>query len=624
MAQDSGPFADVPADHWAYQSVDTLQKAGIVIGYPDGTYGGKRAMTRYEFATAIARLLPLIGGGGNAASKDDLAALRSDLEKKLMANSDAIDALRKMVDAFGPELQRLGQDVAAVKSRLDALEARVAVLEEEQRRVKINGVLNFIGMGEDVTTGPAGAFFDKNGYGSATFTKRVLSNTDVYHDFVLSIRGKVSDTATANVKLDFGNYLSAIGNTAFGGTVAGAGAGVGGPGGTPIGALSAANQATTIWEANLQTPVSLGPLGGANLVVGRFGNQWTKYTLRQTDADVYTWLDQTDSGNITTDGVKADFKLGGAGISAFAGQFKAVPFSQPYIGPGAVGAAVATLPAGLLPTNANNPALQGAGIRATFGALRSGVLGLNVEQFATPTGASPVRARAYGVTSVYGADYNGAIPFFGKNGLILDLNWTDSATASTSNSFNGVDKDWRFQATDDQVGFALGALSVKGGYQYVGPYFAAPGYWGKVGSWTNPSNVRGGVVSAKYVFSPKMSVNAEYQAYEAAYNATASPLQGGDKLDHYQVGLAYGLTSNYNVDLGYEQAIYKLNTNAGTGIVGGKPTQTFLTIGVGHPLNKNTNVKVLYQNIQYKDKGTGFLGADTTGNVLVGQVQTGF
>jgi len=42
----SGPFADVPADHWAYQSVDTLQKAGIVIGYPDGTYGGKRAMTR--------------------------------------------------------------------------------------------------------------------------------------------------------------------------------------------------------------------------------------------------------------------------------------------------------------------------------------------------------------------------------------------------------------------------------------------------------------------------------------------------------------------------------------------------------------------------------------------------
>ena len=53
----SGPFADVPTDHWAYASVDTLQKAGIVIGYPDGTYGGRRPMTRYEFAVAIARLL---------------------------------------------------------------------------------------------------------------------------------------------------------------------------------------------------------------------------------------------------------------------------------------------------------------------------------------------------------------------------------------------------------------------------------------------------------------------------------------------------------------------------------------------------------------------------------------
>ena len=56
----SGPFADVPTDHWAYTSVEKLRDAGIVIGYPDMTYGGKRAMTRYEFAVAIARLLALI------------------------------------------------------------------------------------------------------------------------------------------------------------------------------------------------------------------------------------------------------------------------------------------------------------------------------------------------------------------------------------------------------------------------------------------------------------------------------------------------------------------------------------------------------------------------------------
>ncbi|MDQ2732893.1 MAG: S-layer homology domain-containing protein, partial [Armatimonadota bacterium] len=51
------PFPDVPADHWAAQAVKVLQNRGIVIGYPDGTYGGPRAMTRYEFAMAISRLI---------------------------------------------------------------------------------------------------------------------------------------------------------------------------------------------------------------------------------------------------------------------------------------------------------------------------------------------------------------------------------------------------------------------------------------------------------------------------------------------------------------------------------------------------------------------------------------
>ena len=72
----AGPFADVPADHWAYAAVKTLQDAKIVIGYPDGTYGGRRPMTRYEFAdghrppaaAAAART-----DTDSFATKDDLA-----------------------------------------------------------------------------------------------------------------------------------------------------------------------------------------------------------------------------------------------------------------------------------------------------------------------------------------------------------------------------------------------------------------------------------------------------------------------------------------------------------------------------------------------------------------------
>jgi hypothetical protein len=152
----NNPSNVVPLDHWAYQAVDTLQKAGIVIGYPDGTYGGRRAMTRYEFAVAIARLLPLINA--NAASKSDLSALQQEEDAKIEQNQQALDALKSLVDEFQPELQQLGQDVAAVKSRLDALEARLAAVEDEQRRVKINGNVNFIARGyvntSTLDTGP--------------------------------------------------------------------------------------------------------------------------------------------------------------------------------------------------------------------------------------------------------------------------------------------------------------------------------------------------------------------------------------------------------------------------------------------------------------------------------------
>jgi hypothetical protein len=51
------PAETVPFDHWAYDAVQKLVDQGIIIGYPDGTFRGNRAMTRYEFAMAISRML---------------------------------------------------------------------------------------------------------------------------------------------------------------------------------------------------------------------------------------------------------------------------------------------------------------------------------------------------------------------------------------------------------------------------------------------------------------------------------------------------------------------------------------------------------------------------------------
>ena len=50
-------FPDVPSNHWAYEAVSDLSRRGLVEGYPDGTFGGDRLLTRYEFAEIVYRAL---------------------------------------------------------------------------------------------------------------------------------------------------------------------------------------------------------------------------------------------------------------------------------------------------------------------------------------------------------------------------------------------------------------------------------------------------------------------------------------------------------------------------------------------------------------------------------------
>ena len=50
-------FPDVPSNHWAYEAVSDLSRRGLVEGYPDGTFGGDRMMTRYEFAQIVYRVI---------------------------------------------------------------------------------------------------------------------------------------------------------------------------------------------------------------------------------------------------------------------------------------------------------------------------------------------------------------------------------------------------------------------------------------------------------------------------------------------------------------------------------------------------------------------------------------
>ena len=68
----ANPFSDVPAGHWAYDAVNKLAAEGVAEGYPDGTYGGDRLMTRYEMAQIVAKAM------AKGANVDRLAAEFAD------------------------------------------------------------------------------------------------------------------------------------------------------------------------------------------------------------------------------------------------------------------------------------------------------------------------------------------------------------------------------------------------------------------------------------------------------------------------------------------------------------------------------------------------------------------
>lgn len=77
----ASPFADVPADHWAYDAVAQLAEDGILEGYGDKSFRGNRQITRYEMAQMVARARAKNSSGEDKVLVDKLTAeFRAELE----------------------------------------------------------------------------------------------------------------------------------------------------------------------------------------------------------------------------------------------------------------------------------------------------------------------------------------------------------------------------------------------------------------------------------------------------------------------------------------------------------------------------------------------------------------
>ena len=86
----ANPFSDVPAGHWAYDSVAKLAAAGVIDGYPDGQFDGDHLMTRYEMAQIVAKAM---------AKGADVDVLAAEFADELDTLGVRVDRLEKKQDA---------------------------------------------------------------------------------------------------------------------------------------------------------------------------------------------------------------------------------------------------------------------------------------------------------------------------------------------------------------------------------------------------------------------------------------------------------------------------------------------------------------------------------------------
>lgn len=151
----AAPLTDAPAtDHWVYEYYELVYDAGIIKGYPDGTFKGEKAATRYEVVAFMARLLQYLDArladikpGEPATTTDPVSTLDEERVKALieeaLAELNYVDAatlkeetdliwtaITELEKALRDDLNALGVRVTTLEKRVDALEKQVASLEK--------------------------------------------------------------------------------------------------------------------------------------------------------------------------------------------------------------------------------------------------------------------------------------------------------------------------------------------------------------------------------------------------------------------------------------------------------------------------------------------------------------
>ena len=185
----ANPFSDVPAGHWAYDAVNKLAAEGVVDGYPDGTYGGDKLMTRYEMAQIVAKAMAKGANVDKLAAEfadelDSLGVRVANLEKK----ADNVKITGQIRMSYRANDNGVGTDNSNNSGRL-------------RTRLFLNGKIN-----EDWTY--TGRFENNQYYTNTTDDNSEDDDIDLNWAYVSGrVGGVMLDAGRQNFKPHTGNIL---------------------------------------------------------------------------------------------------------------------------------------------------------------------------------------------------------------------------------------------------------------------------------------------------------------------------------------------------------------------------------------------------------------------------------
>ncbi|MBE8966338.1 iron uptake porin [Nostocales cyanobacterium LEGE 12452] len=183
-------FSDVQPTDWAFQALQSLvERYGCIAGYPNSTYRGNRALTRYEFAAGLNACLDRVN--------ELIATATADLVSK-----QDLATLQRLQEEYSAEL-------ATLRGRVDGLEARTSELEANQFSTTTKLVGEAIFAVSDV-------FGDSRAARGGDPTQDLNYNTTFSDRVRLKLLSSFTGTDQLETRLNAGNIVSNRGNDALG------------------------------------------------------------------------------------------------------------------------------------------------------------------------------------------------------------------------------------------------------------------------------------------------------------------------------------------------------------------------------------------------------------------------